>query len=263
MFKMGWIGKSIIFLCIAVFCVIETGKTQVVKKKTLIGVRLIDAYSGIPVVFANVINQQRSWWAVSDTTGLVRVPGFPGDTVAISSIGYKLTKFVLTDSIVSLDEPFTIMMFERMYEISKIEIHALGTYEDFKYRLLHMKIDDKMANVKWMIKLGIAKIPQYPYRETPTISLGSPITALYNLFSKEGKSKRKLQEALQQENLILYAETKYNRALVARITGLQNDKLDEFILKYRPSLEYLLKTSEYEVIGKIIQDYDTFKKERK
>jgi hypothetical protein len=261
MLQWGRDSKYEVLMLLCIFCLVSYTKAQEGKKKIFLEVRVIDAYSSAPIVFANVINPKRDWWAISDTAGFVKIPSYPGDTITISSIGYGLIKFKITDSLLNLNEPHTVAMSARVYEISRVEIFTLGTYEDFKYRLLHMKIEDKLVNVKNRLRLDKAKISRYPQNENITIPLGSPITALFNLFSKEGKSKRKLAVALEQENLIRYAEIKYSSSLVESVTGLKNEKLDEFILKYRPPLDYLLNATEYEVIGRIMQDFEKFKKD--
>jgi hypothetical protein len=236
--------------------------SQISNNRTLFEARIIDQTTGLPVVFANVINPARNWWMVTDTTGRVRMPVYPGDTLTISSLGYILIHYTITDAILNLPKPVTIRLQEKKYEIARVTIQALGTYEDFKYRILHLKMPDKLIGLKFHLKLDKDKLPAHPLQEQMAIPLFSPITALYNIFSKEGKSKRKLVDAYKNEELIRYANLKYNRDLVERITGLKDVKLDEFILRYRPSVDYLISTTEYDVIGRIIQDFEYYKIEQ-
>jgi hypothetical protein len=258
----SWLLHEHCFLVIFCFILVSPVVSQENTKRVIFEAILVDQKSGEPVVFANVINPSRNWWVVTDTAGRVKIPVYLGDTLKISSLGYNLTRFIITDSILHAHQPVFIELQEKKYEIARLSIYALGTYEDFKYRVLHMKTPDKLLDVKNHIKLEKDKLPQYPMQDQMAISLGSPITAIYNIFSKEAKSRRKLNEAIKNENIIKYAEIKYNRSLIGRITGLKDTKLDEFILKYRPETDYLLSATEYDVIGLIIQDFEYYKDEQ-
>jgi hypothetical protein len=93
------------------------------------------------------------------------------------------------------------------------------------------------------------------------IPLGSPITALYNLLSKEGKSMRRVAAAKERDRVFLLTYQKFNRDIVAQITGLTGTLLDQFMLFCRPDDEFLLIANEYEINHKVLADFERFKKE--
>ncbi|HWZ15810.1 MAG TPA: hypothetical protein VNW95_11290 [Mucilaginibacter sp.] len=87
---------------------------------------------------------------------------------------------------------------------------------------------------------------------------GLSIDALYNSFSKSGRNAEHLREIIEkdyQQNVIDY---RFNRTTVASITGLKDEKLTQFMLRYRPGY-YLTKTAtDYEFIASIKANYKRF-----
>jgi hypothetical protein len=51
------------------------------------------------------------------------------------------------------------------------------------------------------------------------------------------------------------SEEKYNKELVNRITDLEGDALDEFILEFKPSRIFILRSTEYEIALQIVESY--------
>jgi hypothetical protein len=80
---------------------------------------------------------------------------------------------------------------------------------------------------------------------------GLSIDALYNSLSRSGKNAARLQQIIEgdyRQNVIDY---RFNRTFVGHITGLKDEKLTTFMLRYRPGY-YITKTaSEYEFISMI------------
>ena len=92
-----------------------------------------------------------------------------------------------------------------------------------------------------------------------TISFTSPISLLYNSFSKRAKSEKKLQSLTHSDNRANIIKQKYNRELVRKLTGLrEGEKLDDFLVYCEPTLEFILKSSDYEVAMLILHRYEIF-----
>ncbi|MDB5124470.1 MAG: hypothetical protein JWP94_2599 [Mucilaginibacter sp.] len=87
---------------------------------------------------------------------------------------------------------------------------------------------------------------------------GLSIDALYNAFSKSGRNAEHLRQIIEndyQQNVIDY---RFNRTTVASITGLRDEKLTQFMQRYRPGY-YLTKTAtDYEFIASIKANYKRF-----
>jgi co-chaperonin GroES (HSP10) len=87
---------------------------------------------------------------------------------------------------------------------------------------------------------------------------GISIDALYNSISKSGRNAEHLRQIIEkdyQQNVIDY---RFNRTTVGSITGLKDEKLTEFMQRYRPGY-YLTKTAtDYEFIASIKANYKRF-----
>jgi len=54
-------------------------------------------------------------------------------------------------------------------------------------------------------------------------------------------------------------QQKYNKEIVMKLTGLmEGERLDEFMEYCKPSIGFILRSSEYELALLILQRYDTF-----
>ena len=76
---------------------------------------------------------------------------------------------------------------------------------------------------------------------------GIDIQELIRLFQfRKNISMEKFRERLLEQEREKFVDHKFNKALVRRLTGLENDTLVKFMQQYRPSYEFALFSSEYD-----------------
>jgi hypothetical protein len=224
--------------------------------------RLVNSRTGDPVVFARVIDKDLRSGVLSDSLGVFSMSSRINDTLYISSISYYTTTIKVTDSLVWQIRIPIIPLLEQAYELGGVDIYGWGSYQEFKYKFLHTPSqEDKTMKLQEELRKAIGRLPRHPLQEQASIPLGSPVTALYMLFSKEGKSIRRLQAAKKRDRVFLATYQKFNRDIVSQVTGLTGTLLDQFMLYCRPEDEFLLDANEYEINHRILQDYEKFKKE--
>jgi len=81
-----------------------------------------------------------------------------------------------------------------------------------------------------------------------TVTIPGPITALYDAFSKEGKSKRKYELLANQDQKKVLAARRYNAEVVQRITSFKTDKeIQDFMLYCNLSVDFIVSSSEYDL----------------
>lgn len=80
----------------------------------------------------------------------------------------------------------------------------------------------------------------------PMLFFGVNIDKLYNALSKQGHDARRLQLTLTGDYQNSVVNQRFNR-LVARLTGYQGERLNDFIMKYRPTYAYVIKASDYDL----------------
>jgi hypothetical protein len=249
----------LLFLLAAIY-ITDSGAQIDVRKPFYFKAKLVNAKNNEPVIFANIINSKSLTGAISDSAGFFIILADHADMLRITSIGYQPRMFLVNDSMRFLFYVPQIKLQEKIYELGNVDVHFLGTYQEFKYRILHTSPGIEVSKINRRLQKEIDSLTSLPVNDLPTFSLGSPVTMVYMLFSKEGKELRKYQEALEKqpdENII---NAKFNRTLLEAITGLKGEELNEFLLKYRPPDSFILSASEYELHEKILQNLEEYKK---
>ena len=88
---------------------------------------------------------------------------------------------------------------------------------------------------------------------------GLSINTIYNLLSKEGRNARKLTAYFHKEYEENIIDLKFSKAFVISITGLEGEMLDNFMLRYRPSYNFVKLANNYQMIGYVRSKYEQFK----
>lgn len=90
--------------------------------------------------------------------------------------------------------------------------------------------------------------------------VGLSIDAIWNSLSREGRNAKKLQEIMERDYMNNFIDEKFNRALISKYTGLKGDKLELFMINYRPSYYFVYGASEYDLVSYIKMAYIRFMK---
>ncbi len=97
-----------------------------------------------------------------------------------------------------------------------------------------------------------------------TVTIPGPITTLYDAFSKEGKSKRKHEALVSQDQKKVVAARRYNAKVVQQITSFKTDKeIQDFMLYCTLSVDFIVSSTEYELykaINECLLAYNDSKK---
>ncbi|MFN8355632.1 MAG: hypothetical protein U0Y10_14340 [Spirosomataceae bacterium] len=91
---------------------------------------------------------------------------------------------------------------------------------------------------------------------------GSVISLLYDMFSKEGKSRRKLAVLLQQERREKLINFRFNPQTVAQITKLKWYEVESFMYFCSFTDDFVLRSTDYELTHQILvclQEYNALK----
>jgi hypothetical protein len=249
-----------LLLFIIIFAGIQNSYTQEKAEDTvhIISGRLIDYMNEDGIQFAHIINQTRGYAMISDTLGYFRILAGLNDLLNITAIGYYNLPVLMNDSIFFSERFRIFKMVPRMYSIKEVKVNPLGTYEQFKYDFLNLDIPEPEYQINPSIIADIESgIDTLDIIES--FSVMSPITAIYNLVSKEGKSLRKLEKIMEEERFQEQIAHKYNHEMLMRITGMEGVELYEFITFCNFSREFLLEATEYEIIETILEKMKEFR----
>lgn len=93
------------------------------------------------------------------------------------------------------------------------------------------------------------------YRDPLSLSPGSgagiSIDAIWNSISRSGRNAAKLRGIIEQDYHEDVIDFRFNKTLVADITGLKEPQLSDFMHKYRPGYYTVLNASQYDFINQI------------
>ncbi len=112
-----------------------------------------------PLQYAHIIIVNRQKGTVSERNGMFSFIGYPGDSIQVSSMGYKTKNFVIPDDIDVIHYPVDVTLQRDTIAIEEVTIFPWANYEEFKevFLALDLPTDDydrAMANIA-LIKLWI------------------------------------------------------------------------------------------------------------
>jgi hypothetical protein len=80
------------------------------------------------------------------------------------------------------------------------------------------------------------------------LGVGVVIDKVWSAVSKEGKDARKMQRRLTTDYRSATVDRRFTKNLVTRVTGYKGIRLDDFMVKYRPTFEMVNKWNNYELV---------------
>jgi len=224
--------------------------------------------SNKPVPYVHIVNKNTNEGTVSNQSGRFWINMSSTDTLLLSSVGYEKNIFTLKDSIAVNQLVINIEMNTSTLQLAPVSVYAFRDEEALKRALLNIKpAPPKPQEVKEIHLPGFYYGPRKEPKEVRfgTTSDGSfgvgvagALTKFANVFSKEKKEKRKLasyQEQADYRNLI---KAKYNQAVIIELTGLPEDRVEDFIAFCDLDESFIEKASEYEMAVAITQCHTLF-----
>lgn len=160
------------------------------------------------------------------------------DTFALSAAGYKVQTFCFKDTTVSTVD-MTVYLQPLHYSSAPVTITSLKTLEELR---------KERANLE--------------KKETRTVTgvsaLESPITALYQAFSKREKSKRLLAELEHKEKQDDILKELLRIYVHHRIIDLDDEEFTQFIEFCNMNEQFLKTASDYDLVIYIKQKFEHY-----
>ena len=163
-----------------------------------------------------------------------------GDTIKVFAIGYKVyfypVKDIKTDHIIIRLKEVSIMLRDVMIRANR----------DHKKDSINLRKDYARVFNYQPPKLTDAIVS--PPSNVPFAFVNIDLLTVLSAITKKSDPKYKLKNQLLKDEQADYVATRFNRGLVTRITGLKSDSLNRFMDKYYPTVEWVKKTSDYDMI---------------
>lgn len=237
-----------IFVFIYLFVLAFSGFSQ---EKSVYG-KVIDSSTKKGISTLNVLNKRSNQVVATNDAGDFYIRAMAGDSIIITSFGYN-RKGILWDG-------------KERNPVFEVKLQPFMLQElvvkDKKLSDLHKEIQDFLANPNDSKAIRNEILKSMLNTNTSQPGIGISIDALYDMFSKEGKVNRKLADMQFQDAKSFYADLKYNKQVVAQITHLQEEDLADFMVFCKPTQDFILNATDYELTFKILKCLGDFRNTR-
>ncbi|MEM7162339.1 MAG: hypothetical protein AAF487_07835 [Bacteroidota bacterium] len=218
------------YLTLAVF--IGAGCNALLCQNTSVKIKgfASDKENGNKLINILVVNKSNGNGTFGDRFGNYTMNVGKNDSIVISAIGYSSYIFSLKDS--TLKSVYTIspQLKKPVVYLRPVTIIAERELEEIE---------------KDIQELGYSR---QDYMVSGIDVLQSPITFLYQAFSKRERSKRKLAELVNEERKRDLLKELFRKYVDYHIINLEDHEFDEFIDYCNVSEEFLKSTSQYEFL---------------
>lgn len=248
-------GCSKLALAISFILFLMMSQIAVAQKLVIIEGRIVNK-AGDSLSNAHVLNLTKKIGTTSNQEGVFRIFASPGDSMMISSMGYKHYRATVPNNLPYKVLSIKIILINDTFQLQETIIRAFpATYEQFKKEFVALKLK-KNPNEKLF-----AKIIDKQYNPKGGIVMKGPISAIYDAFSREGKLKRKMAELQYQDNLRGVVYDKIPKDLLIKAYHQKDEAALEQFLEFCQLPENLiLNGSTYELLVFMNQCYQRYPK---
>lgn len=169
-----------------------------------------------PVFNAHIISKYNYWGTISDEKGNFKMHVSPNDSILITSVGFSPLILSISESMLTSDKPFPIILQRDTVQINEVVIHAFWDYPTFKQMIINME-PMTLDNVYNYIN-GINRELEY----NPVYSgFKGPIQALYDQFNQSARLQRKLIKNRSDYNNLMIQQGRYRDTIPAMPEHMQ------------------------------------------
>jgi CarboxypepD_reg-like domain len=200
----------------------------------------------------NITNTRSKQIVVTNETGDFYMRAMAGDSILISSFGYE-RKGIKWNGIDK--QP---ILYAKQQAIMLQEVLVV----DKSYQNLQKEIEYFLNNPYHSKAIRNEIIKNLMSANTSRQGIGISIDGLYDLYSKQGKNKQKLADMQFNDAKQFYADLRYNQQVVSQITHLPADDLEDFMGFCKPTQDFILHATDYELTFKILKCLNDFRSTR-
>lgn len=196
--------------------------------------------SKLPLTRLMIINKRTNNGSFASSDGKFSLTIFPTDTIIFSAIGFKVRTICFKDSLKKGVSNFEIALSKLYFELSEVNVFANRNLSEIQ---------------KDIDKLGVDK----SYSTSGVNAFESPITALYERFSKFEKSKRKVADWENEDLKRDILKDLFHLYVKHDVIDLKNEEFDAFIKYLNLNDEFIKNATQFELVMAIKGKYESFK----
>ncbi|MCA5006012.1 hypothetical protein [Sphingobacterium bovistauri] len=197
---------------------------------------ILEKGTGKRLVDVNVMNVRTKRTVTSNNFGVFYLEAGIGDSLAFTKVGYGPLKTVLY----SLED--IVLEMQPGLTIEEVVVARRTRQQDMEDIL-------KDYSKKGIYNGGKNSVGTY---------LGSPATALYNLFGREAKNMKRFEKFMDRELDAIAVDRIFNKTIVSTTTGLEGQELENFMEIYRPSHDQATKWGQYDLLNYITKSFKSW-----
>jgi hypothetical protein len=208
-----------------------------------------DKESKLPLPKLMIINKKTNNGLFADSEGKFTISMQQSDTLLLSAVGFKAKKITLKDSAYKKEYDIVIPLEKLYFILKEVSVFAPRSLNEIQ------KDIDKIGS-------KLYKKPQLMDYVSSGPNGGaaiSPITYLYDRFSKFSKSKQKVAEWENEDLRRDVLKDLFRVYIKHDIIDLDEEEFDAFIKYLQLSDDFIINASQFELVMAIKGRYESFK----
>ena len=234
--KKNNLGKQLILLILTMFLG-HLVSAQVRSSAGISGI-VVEKGGNLRISEVNVTNMRTHRKAITNTFGVFIIEASPGDSLSFTKTGYGPVKTLLYTSEDILIEMQAGLVIETVVVSRK----------------------SREAEMRDMMDDYAKKGVYNNGKNTVGTYLGSPATALYNLFGRDAKNAKRFAKVMDKELEEMQVDKVFNKTSVGALTNLAGDELQSFMDLYRPSLSAVQYWGQYDFMNYVKTSFESWEK---
>jgi hypothetical protein len=210
------------------------GKADILPAQILLSGTVYDSSKVNYIPGVKVMNNAGRF-TYSDSLGKYSIPVSERDSITFTFRNKSTQKFAV-HTITDPDH----------FDIS-IMVPYKGKYSTMKEVIVHTRSyrEDSMENRQTYAKIYNFQKPTLQTSISPSGVPGADVDEIINMFRfRRNKSMRKFQLRLEADEQEKYVTYRFNKTLIKRITHLEGEQLNMFMMKFRPTYEFTSQADE-------------------
>lgn len=203
--------------------------------------------NGLAVGNVIVINQRMKSGSFGKSDGSFEIRCRKSDTLSIASLGYLSRQLSFSDSVFKSVYTPVVFLDQKVYDLPTVEIFAPRDLEKIQEDIMKLGYDED------------------DFKLSGLNALASPITFLYQEFSKRERSRRLAAQLENEDRKRELLKELFHHYVDYEIITLSENEFDEFIDFLNVSDEFMKYSSQYDFLIYVrdrFKDYKAWKRQQ-
>jgi hypothetical protein len=246
-----------ILLTAAYFVGIAQGEND--SQTSIVTGLVLNAQDDLPLDNVNIVNLNKVRGTITQSDGRFSIRAEVNDTLYFSYIGFQTINVRVTEDWLKYGD-VTISMTEKGIALEEVVVadNSLTGY---------LEIDARRAPIYATRRFSISGLPEAyegggsgPGAVTKTLNaIFNPADFLYNTFSKQGSSLRKVRKIKEQDEIRNLLQSKYDRETLVNLLQMDKVSIDAILRNCQYSKEFIKTANDLQILDAISECYEEYK----